>query len=253
MRVLPIALSTIFFYALMYAFTAVCVPLGILASYIAPRSLFSAGVQFWAHTIFALMGKRLHVQGREWIPASKGYLIVTNHASLFDIPAIMAIFPEIAWLGREYLIRIPLFGHMLRRMNYIVVDDDPAKSVRKILQQAIAGAQSFTIALFPEGTRTMDGQLSEFKRGFIHIMRAAELDVLPVTLNGMFELKPKTRFSIDPFVRLRIVINKPLAYSELQNLPNEEILNRVKSILEADLIANKQWNTDSGLAEKSSV
>jgi 1-acyl-sn-glycerol-3-phosphate acyltransferase len=237
-RALPIALSTIFFYALMYAFTLLCVPLGILVSYIAPRSVLSACVQFWARTIFTLMGKRLHVQGREWIPASRGYLIVTNHTSLFDIPAIMAIFPQVAWLGREYLIRIPLFGHMLRRMNYIVVDDDPSKSVRKILRQAIAGAQSFTIALFPEGTRTLDGQLQEFKRGFVHIMRAAELDVLPVTLNGLFELKPKNRFRINPFVRLQVIIHKPLSFSELQNVPNEEIVNRVKSILQNGLKEN---------------
>ena len=238
MRALSTVL-TVFFYGLMYAFTVLCLPLGILASYIAPRPLFSALVQFWARSIFTLMGKRLHVEGRERIPASRGFLIVTNHTSLFDIPAITAIFPEIAWLGREYLIRIPLFGHLLRRMHYIVVDDDPAKSVRKILRQAIAGTQRYTIALFPEGTRTLDGQLQEFKRGFVHIMRAAELDVLPVTLNGLFELKPKTRFTINPFVRLRVVINKPLTFSELQNLPNEEIVNRVKSILQAGLNKNK--------------
>ena len=225
---------TLVIYAGLYGFTAVMVPIGIAASYAAPRPLFSFIVKCWARGIFVLMGKRLYITGQQRVPR-RGFLIVTNHASLFDIPAIMAVFPDVAWLGREYLLQVPLFGHLLKRMNYVGIGKDTTASVRKILRQAVVGTTRFNMAVFPEGTRTLDGSLGKFKRGFVHILRAAELDLLPVRLNGMLELKPKNRFTIYPWVRLEVQIEHPLPFEELKSMKNEEILDKVRTIFQNHL------------------
>jgi 1-acyl-sn-glycerol-3-phosphate acyltransferase len=214
----------------LYTFTAISLILAIFLSYIAPRAVLFWCAQMWAKGVFIIIGTRLHVSGREHIPSNKKFMILSNHASLFDIPAIMAVFPNVAWLGRDYLTRIPVFSHMLTRMNYIAVGRNPALNVRLIIQKAIMNSDKLRVCLFPEGTRSMDGDLREFKRGFIHIMNGGDLDILPVVMNGLFDVKPKTRFSIKPCQRVEIIICKPIKRTTLVNLPNEEIIKRVRHI-----------------------
>lgn len=161
-------------------------------------------------------------------------MVLTNHASLFDIPALMVVFPNVAWLGREYLIRIPVFGHVLKRTNYIAVSNNPAMTVRLIIQRAITSSQKLRIALFPEGTRTKTGELQEFKRGFIHIMNGGDLDILPVVMTGLFDIKPKTRFYIKPCQKVTITICKPIKRSSLINLSNAEIIEQVRDVFTAN-------------------
>lgn len=90
-----------------------------------------------------------------------------------------------------------------------------------------------SIAIFPEGTRTLDGKLNAFYRGFIHLLRATENDILPVTLNGFYKLKPKNRFSIDFGSKLEAVIHSPLNGKEMALKTDKEILDRVTEIIES--------------------
>lgn len=231
MRTVLLLLLTLLLYALLYSFTAVMLIVCIAASYLPWKGLLTGAIQFWARSLFVLTGTSLQVTGKENIPSQRNYMILANHTSLFDIPAIMAVFPWVSWLGREYLTRIPLFNHMQKRMNFVSVSKNPGIDVRRIIRQSVSGAQRFSIALFPEGTRTIDGQLQPLKRGFIHIMRGANLDIVPVTLHGLFELKPKTRFTIHPFQRCHITIHPPLRFNHLVELSNSEIINRVTTAL----------------------
>jgi 1-acyl-sn-glycerol-3-phosphate acyltransferase len=89
------------------------------------------------------------------------------------------------------------------------------------------------VAIFPEGTRTLNGQIQDFKRGFILILKGTGLDVLPITLNGTFKLKPKPRFFINPFTRIEMIIHQPITNADLVAKSNDEILKQVKTIIEA--------------------
>ena len=229
MRNVLLILLTLVLYALLYSFSAIMVFVSIVASYLPGKFLLARSIQLWSRGLLWLTGTRLRIHGKENIPSKSNYLILANHTSLFDIPAIMAVFPYVSWLGREYLTRIPLFNHMQKRMNFVAVSKNPGADVRRIIRQSVSSSSRFTIALFPEGTRTTDGRLQPFKRGFIHIMRGANLDILPVQLNGLYEIKPKNRFTILPFRRCEVVIHPPLHFNELVELPNPEIIERVKS------------------------
>ncbi len=221
---------TVVLYALLYTHTAIFLILTIFVSYVAPRSALFWLAKLWANGIFLIIGTRLSVSGLENIPKNKKFMILSNHASLFDIPAIMTVFPNVAWLGRDYLTRIPVFNHMLKRMNYIAVGRNPAMTVRLIIQKAILHSEHLRIALFPEGTRTLTGELQEFKRGFIHIMNGGDLDILPVVMNGLFTVKPKTRFTIKPFHKVEIIICPPIKRMSLTTAGNEEIIDRVRTV-----------------------
>jgi 1-acyl-sn-glycerol-3-phosphate acyltransferase len=90
-----------------------------------------------------------------------------------------------------------------------------------------------TIAIFPEGTRTLTGNMNEFFRGFVYILKASDADILPVTLNGFYSLKPKNRFYINFSAKISIVINKPTNALELKVKTDQEIITEMKKIIES--------------------
>ncbi len=227
-----IVIYTLCVYALQYAFTTIIVLIGIGVSYFKLKSINRFWNLIWARGLFFLMGKRVHIEGKENYDRLKKYILVANHASIYDIPAIMSVVPGVSWIGREYLIRIPGFGHLLKMNDYIPIEPGkPGRSWQSI-KQAIANAKDgITVAIFPEGTRTEDGQLGTFKKGFIHILRATHLNILPVTLNGFYSLKPKTRFNIVPKGKLGIVIHPPIDNKKLLPMADNEILDVVKKTI----------------------
>jgi 1-acyl-sn-glycerol-3-phosphate acyltransferase len=158
---------------------------------------------------------------------------VANHASMFDITAITAFFPGISWFGHERLLKIPLFGRMLRMTDFVPMSVANVTNTRRMLKQLLEKSRDRTIAIFPEGTRTLSGKINPFYRGFIYLLRASETDILPITLNGFFKLKPKNRFHIHFKTRLEIIIHEPMNGKELSQLEDEKILDKVKNAIES--------------------
>jgi 1-acyl-sn-glycerol-3-phosphate acyltransferase len=190
-------------------------------------------IGIWAKTIFPMMGKRLRVTGKERFDKKKKYILLANHASMFDIIAIMAFFPRVSWFGAAKLLKIPLFGKMLLMMDYIPMTMANIRNTRRMVEQLVEKSSSRTIAIFPEGTRTQNGKLNPFFRGFIYLLKASETDILPVTLNGFFKLKPKTRFSINFGAKLEVIIHEPIDGKSLSALEDKIIIDRVRSVIES--------------------
>ena len=190
-------------------------------------------MSFWARTIFPLMGKRLRIKGKENLDRSKKYILLANHSSMFDIIAIMAFFPKVSWFGHARLLKIPLFGKMLLMTDYIPMTLANIRNTRRMVEQLVEKSSSKTIAIFPEGTRTLDGKLNPFYRGFIYLLRASETDILPVTLNGFFRLKPKNRFSINFGARLEVHIHPALSGRALVVKNDKEIIDEMREIIES--------------------
>lgn len=220
-------------FLILYTYTALGVVLILILTYMRFKKGLVLLMGFWARSIFPLMGKRVHTQGRENIVKGKRYILLANHASMFDITAIMAVCPNVSWFGHERLLRIPLFKQMLLMTDYIPMRINNIKNTRIMLNELKEKAENRTVAIFPEGTRTLDGKLNSFYRGFIHLLRATEHDILPVTLNGFYKLKPKNRFSIHFGSRLEIHIHPSLEGKELVQLSDREIMDRVFKIIES--------------------
>ena len=102
-----------------------------------------------------------------------------------------------------------------------------------MLSHLVEKSGARTIAIFPEGTRTSDGNINRFRKGFVHILKATEMSVLPVTLNGFFLLKPKNRFTINFESKIDVVIHKPIEWEELAEQDDHTILDKVKVVIES--------------------
>lgn len=220
-------------FTILYVYTALVVLLILLFSFVKWKGGVYGIMSFWAKSVFPLIGKKLHITGKENFDRKKKYILLANHSSMFDIMAIMAFFPRVSWFGHERLLKVPIFGKMLQMTDYIPMAIANIRNTRKMLEQLVEKSDSKTIAIFPEGTRTLNGKISPFYRGFIYLLRASETDILPVTLNGFYDLKPKNRFSINFASRLEVTIHEPINGHELTSLDDKTILKRVKTVIES--------------------
>ena len=223
-------------FALLYLHTAMIVLLCFPCATIGQKNCIRKLVHLWAIAAFWILGKRLSVEGVDLINKNEKYILLVNHTSLFDIMAVMSVFPGVSWFGREYLQQIPLFGYILKMIDYIPMRTGDLKNTKSMISRMIKNSQNMTVAIFPEGTRTTTGQLNRFRKGFIHVMRASELSILPVTLNGFYELKPKTRFHIDFSSRLQVVIHNPIEFDVLKKKNDIDIITQVKDVIQSRLL-----------------
>lgn len=189
----------------------------------------------WAKSIFLIIGKKIYIEGKERFEKNGKYLLIANHSSLFDIIAITSFFPGISWFGHERLLKIPVFSQILKMTDYVPMRKTSIKNTKEMINRLIKKSKGHTIAMFPEGTRTLDGKVNDFYRGFIHVLRASDINVLPVTLNGFFVLKPKNRFYINFSSRISVIIHEPVSRELLIDKDDSEIINFLKNIIESSL------------------
>jgi 1-acyl-sn-glycerol-3-phosphate acyltransferase len=234
-RVRVYTFLTVTAFGILYLFTAIIIIIGMPVVFLKLRRPVRLLIRFWARSVFLIIGKKLHVEGKERIEKNGKYLLIANHSSLFDIIAITSFFPGISWFGHERLLKIPVFSQILKMTDYVPMRKTSIKNTREMIDRLINKSKGHTIAIFPEGTRTLNGKVSDFYRGFIHVLRASEINILPVTLNGFYVLKPKNRFYINFSSRISVIIHEPVSRERLIDKDDSEIINILKNIIESSL------------------
>jgi 1-acyl-sn-glycerol-3-phosphate acyltransferase len=176
--------------------------------------------------VFALCF-RLRVIGAQRVPDAGGALLLANHASYLDPPLIGACLRRhLRYMARASLFRNPVFGALLRALNaFPVRRGRPDKaSLRRAVAELAAGE---LLVMFPEGTRTTDGELGPMKGGFRLLVRRAGVPVVPVAIDGSFEAWPSGGFPRPH--RIRIAFGRPIPASEWNRLSDEEAAARVRA------------------------
>jgi 1-acyl-sn-glycerol-3-phosphate acyltransferase len=226
---------TISAFGILYLFTGIIIITVFPLAFLRMKGAVRLVMRFWARTVFRLIGKKLHVEGLERIEKNGKYILIANHSSLFDIMAITSFFPGVSWFGHERLIKIPIFSQILRMTDYVPMKKSSIRNTKLMIDRLISKSKGHTIAIFPEGTRTLDGKINEFYRGFIHVMRASDINILPVTLNGFYILKPKNRFYINFSSRITVIIHEPVSRESLIEKDDNEIISILRNIIESSL------------------
>jgi 1-acyl-sn-glycerol-3-phosphate acyltransferase len=226
------ALSVVVF-GILYFYTAIGVFIILIFAWLHLKAPIRVLSQLWAKSVFLIIGKKFIIYGKENIDKEKRYILVANHGSLFDIVAIMSFYSGISWFGHERLLKVPLFGMILKMTDYIPFKEPTYRNTKHMINELVNKSKSQTVAIFPEGTRTLNGKINQFYRGFIYLFRTREIEVLPVTLNGFYTLKPKNRSYINFNSKLDVVIHKPIKREELIYKTDAEIIEKVKSVIES--------------------
>ncbi len=192
--------------------------------------------QRWGRRILRLCGVRLLVEGTA--PVGSPVIYVCNHASLLDIPVLLAVLPPgLCFLYKEELQRIPLFGWVLRRMPYVPIARGQSLAAWRQLQQAAQQLQQYGLSpvVFPEGERTPDGQLRAFRRGAFVLAAMVGHPVVPVAIAGTYRLLPRHRLRFLPGT-VRVRIGEPLPPPPMERKEQQGYQERVRMLLQRWLV-----------------
>jgi len=182
-------LRSLLFNIAFFGFTAL-LAVGAIPLLAAPRSWLRRMMRFWAQGVVALLrvicGVRLVVEGREHLPPSGPALIASRHESAFDTIIWFTLVPDVTYVLKKELLRIPVYGWHARGAGMISVDrQGGATAMRGMLREARATvAAGRQIVIFPEGTRAPPGELLPLQPGIVALAKATGLPVIPVATNS---------------------------------------------------------------------
>ena len=193
---------------------------------------------WWCKMFFYLLFLPVSVDGEEHIDSKQSYVFVANHASMFDVWLIYGWLPVVfKWMMKAELRKVPFVGTACKVAGHIYVNrtnlrksKESIEEVKKILHDGVS------TVIFPEGTRSMDGQLQRFRRGAFQIALDLNLPIVPLSLSGCYEVMKKDElFAHRHPVHLHIgepidlnQLREQLHETETEALHDEAIMNYVR-------------------------
>ena len=156
----------------------------------------------WGKTLSFIFNIKLVVKGKHNLQ-NRNYVFASNHASLIDIPLLLiAVNRYTVFIAKSELSKIPIFKSILDRAGFIFVDrknnDSAVKSMNNLMEDIKKIPRS--VAIFPEGTRTSDGNLLPFKKGAAIFAINTDIPLVPVAISGTYSWSKKKLFDISQSV-----------------------------------------------------
>ncbi len=164
----------------------------------------------WCVGSISGLGIEVEFSGVENVPANGAFVYCSNHQSLVDILVLGAVLPgDYKWAAKRSLMNIPFLGWHLRLAGHVPVDrGGGAKAAAEVIDRFSAVLKAGKpLLIFPEGTRTVDGKLKDFKAGAFKAAVQGNAPVVPVVLDGTFHMMSKGAVSAGTratVVRVRI-------------------------------------------------
>ncbi|MFC1725424.1 lysophospholipid acyltransferase family protein [candidate division KSB1 bacterium] len=177
------------------------------------NNLFIHVEKIWAKVLLKIGRIKVEVEGTENIKKNKSYIFVANHMSAFDIPVSMAYIPvSIKMIAKKELARIPFFGWAIFLIGSIFIDRQNREKAVKSLDKALdrIKRRNISIMIYPEGTRSPDGEIKIFKKGAFVIAINSGLPVVPVTIYGSRDILPKNSLRIRKG-NIKMIIHEPVS------------------------------------------
>lgn len=197
---------------------------------------YHAHAKIWGRLGLRLAGVRLAVTGLEKVPAAGPVIFMSNHQGNFDILALLMAIPrQFAWIAKEELFAIPVFGYSLRRGGNIPLDrGDSRRALKSIDAAATKIRNGQCVMIFPEGTRSPDGALLPFKKGGFLLAVRAGVPVVPVSINGSARVNPCKRIELYPGT-ITVRFGDPISTAEKGGAQREQLMGQVRAAIAAGL------------------
>jgi len=206
-------------------------------------------IRFWARSLVRGAGVTLRIENAETIEADRRYVLVANHYSYLDIPCILAAVPQpIRFMAKVSLFKIPIFGWAIGRAGFIPIDRKNRRTAVKSFDLAADRIRKGnTIVVFPEEGRTRAKEMRPFQRGAFLLALKSEQPIVPVAVDGTFEVFPAIRWRVTPGV-VTIRIGTPLPTAGLGLRDKDRLLTESRAQIHQMLFGRAESPSESNPA-----
>ncbi len=200
--------------------------------------------RLWSELNLWAAGVRVEVTGLENIDRRQSYIFAANHQSGFDIFAIYKLPVQFRWLAKQELFRVPVLGQAMAAIGYIPIDrSDRRKAFRSINLAARRVREGTSIVIFPEGTRSSDGVLQEFKKGGFMLAIKSQRPIVPISLSGSHKILAKGGCAVHPGV-IRMTIGEPIPTAGLTSAARNRLIREVRQAIARHLAPGERRPED---------
>ncbi|SFG29107.1 1-acyl-sn-glycerol-3-phosphate acyltransferase [Prevotella sp. KH2C16] len=169
--------------------------------------------KYWSRLAIRLLFLPVRVEGRENLVPGQSYVFVSNHQGAFDIFLIYGYLNRnFKWMMKKGLRKIPLVGVACEYAHHIFVDKSGPSKIRRTYDEAREILkEGMSLVVFPEGARTFTGHMGKFRRGAFMLADELQLPVVPLTINGSFDVMPRMRdWKFAVWHPLHLTIHRPI-------------------------------------------
>jgi 1-acyl-sn-glycerol-3-phosphate acyltransferase len=192
---------------------------------------FWASLYSWFNPVW-----RVTIEGREKIAAHTAYVMVANHMSLLDILVLFRLFVHFKWVSKIENFRVPFIGWNMSLNRYIKLRRGDKESVEQMMAACERTlAEGSSIMMFPEGTRSVDGRLKQFKHGAFTLAHRMHLPILPIVIEGTAAALPKRGFILQGRHAIRIRVLDAIPYARFASQSVEALTEQVRNVFVAEL------------------
>lgn len=217
-------------------FTAMLI-IGLILSILFPLEKYDPWFKKMMRFFFKVIRVKVIVEGDTRFEKDTPYLFMANHISLFDLPLVVGFIP-IAFRGvaSEHQFKWILYGWFMRRYGTIPIDRNSIHgSISAVNKAAKLLLEGKSVLILPEGGRAEDGQLQQFKKLPFHLARKAAVDIVPIGLSGLFSLKRKNGWLVQP-QPIKIKFGEKIPAHQVKSLSKEQLLmltrERIQDLVE---------------------
>ncbi len=180
-----------------------------------------------------ILGICIEVVGTDKVEKDKPYIFMSNHLSFLDGPLLFLVIPQpVRVILKKEIFRIPVIGWGMRQVDFVPVDRKGIKGGKKSIDRAVQLIEEkrYSFLIFPEGTRSLDGRLQSFRRGGFFLALNSRVPIIPISIQGTFELMPKGSFFVKRGI-IRVVFHSSVSVEEYdkKNLP--ELMSKIQNII----------------------
>ena len=210
--------------------------LGIIAIVISffshTGNIVHLNARIWGRGILFVSRIRVSVQGLAQVDPLRSYIYMSNHQSNFDIPVLLAHLPvQFRWLAKEELFKIPIFSRAMRGAGYVRIDRFNREAAIESLKEAAAKMKNgVSIMIFPEGTRSRDGDIRPFKKGGFVMAVDTGVPIVPVIVQGTWPIMAKSSWRINTG-EVSLLIEKPIDTTGYTRETKDDLIETVRSVI----------------------
>lgn len=164
----------------------------------------------------------------------KGIIFVCNHQSNLDIPVIVsALHIDVGFVAKKEMKSWPFFNIWMKRSKCVFLNrENPREGIKDIKEAVKVVKDGYPIVIFPEGERTLDGEILRFKKGSFKLATETNGIIVPLTLKGTFDIQKRGEWKMKRNQLVTIIVGEPICVDSLSNDEIKELSTKVREVIE---------------------